>query len=435
MNKVLVYAPRPENRLTYVLKQMGTYFSELHFEICSSIETYQKWEGMSVQHGSEQLKSREIRISNDNSFLWTFDKIIADKEKLISKIPYCIFPDPSTDWLSGIFWHLSRIEEYEPRQKDKHGRFPATASLLFKNNVLRLPLVDHWVFQFAKKLEQCYHTNIKLKPADEPFSIGFDIDQFYKHKYKSWIKILGGTLRELSHGELTNVSERLKIYFGIRKDPFDSYEYIRQLNLDKEILYFFILAGGESPYDNNHRLNLKPVRKILEELQEFGVIGIHPSYKSFNQREIINNEIKRLQDKCRQPVVKSRQHYLKFTLPETYRFLIDCDIREDYSMAYPEMPGFRASSCRSFYWFDLEKNSETNLKIVPGTAMDRSYLSYLNYSPQRTLEDLTELWQITQKYKGHFHLIWHNSSFDFKGEWKGWEDLLKNFIRETKSGY
>ena len=41
-----------------------------------------------------------------------------------------------------VFYLVSRYEEYLPFQPDEHGRFPATASLAYRERFLDIPLVD-----------------------------------------------------------------------------------------------------------------------------------------------------------------------------------------------------------------------------------------------------------------------------------------------------
>ena len=69
-------------------------------------------------------------------------------------------------------------------------------------------------------------------------------------------------------------------------------------------------------------------------------------------------------------MVISRQHFIRFTLPDTYRQLINAGIKEEFSMGYGSVNGFRASVALPFYWFDLEKNEATSLLVYLFCFMD-----------------------------------------------------------------
>ena len=60
----------------------------------------------------------------------------------------------------------------------------------------------------------------------------------------------------------------------------------------------------------------------------------------------------------------SRFHYIKMHFPESYRNLITAGINEDYSMGYPEEPGFRAGIARPFYFYDIVEEKKCGLKIT-----------------------------------------------------------------------
>ena len=49
------------------------------------------------------------------------------------------------DIFSATFFLVSRYEEYLDFKPDNHNRFPATESVLYKNGLLEIPLVNQWV--------------------------------------------------------------------------------------------------------------------------------------------------------------------------------------------------------------------------------------------------------------------------------------------------
>ncbi|NOT38003.1 MAG: hypothetical protein HOP11_11550, partial [Saprospiraceae bacterium] len=97
-------------------------------------------------------------------------------------------------------------------------------------------------------------------------------------------------------------------------------------------------------------------------------------------------------------------------------------------MSFYNQTGFRAGTSHPFFFYDLAKEKITSLKIFPVIAMDRTYLKYLQYNKLQTLQDFSQLISEVKKFGGHTHVIWHNSSFDFQGEWIGYEGVFDEII-------
>ena len=111
------------------------------------------------------------------------------------------------------------------------------------------------------------------------------------------------------------------------------------------------------------------------------------------------------------------------SLPDTYRRLIEEGILEDYSMGYASAAGFRAGTCRPFYFFDLELNTETALKIFPFQVMDRTLKDYMGLSEEEAYKIMRSLVDSVYEMGGTFVSIWHNEAFSDHGEWKGWREI------------
>ena len=132
--------------------------------------------------------------------------------------------------------------------------------------------------------------------------------------------------------------------------------------------------------DKNINHNHPSLINLIRFISKNNLTGIHPSYKSFNNLEILKMEISRL-DKITSKTSISRFHYLKFTLPESYQILLKAGIKQDYSMGFVDRIGFRAGTCTPFNFYDLEKECTTDLKIFPFAYMDGVLNDKLKYTP------------------------------------------------------
>ena len=145
---------------------------------------------------------------------------------------------------------------------------------------------------------------------------------------------------------------------------------------------------------------------------------------------ILQKEKKRLEEIIGKEVIKSRQHFLMLKFPETYRNLLKAGIKEDYTMGYADDIGFRASIATPFPWFDLMENAPTDLMIHPFQVMDGTLnFLYLGLSKEEALSQTKTMIKTTQKARGTFCLLWHNSTLSDLDEWNGWFDLYEKILK------
>lgn len=434
MTQILIYTAVRHPRLDYVLEQIQSYTSSCQWRLCMDRDEFASADAVCIDYGNHQIRKDAYPIP----FTGWLNRPLAEYQHIPVQNEggeLLLFPSGQTgsfDLFAAVFYLLARVEEYLPFQEDALGRFPAQASLLYTYKSLRIPLVDQWVDELIRTLEFRYGQAIPRASIHPAWSLGIDVDQFYKYRHKSLIKTAGGMFRALVLGKATEFKTRFQVCSNSIRDPFDSYDRIFDLNIPDNQLLFFILSGGRSRFDKNHKLSHKRVSSCLHEIAQRAKVGLHPSYSSALDARSVALEKKNLEDALDKPVRFSRHHYLRIRFPQTYRLLLELKFQQDYSMGYPDEAGFRAGTCRPFYWYDLGRERQTTLLLFPIAAMDRCYLRADALSSEEIVLDLLELWQTCQRHGGHFHLNWHNSSLDFEGEWKGWENVLPSIIQQLQ---
>jgi hypothetical protein len=116
-------------------------------------------------------------------------------------------------------------------------------------------------------------------------------------------------------------------------------------------------------------------------------------------------------------------------LPETYQHLIDLEITEDYSMGYASHVGFRASTCTPFYFYDLDFEIQTPLKIFPFALMDTTLNDYMKLTPKQSLGKIRDLKNEVRAVNGTFITLFHNEALSNYLRWKGWSRLYDLMVK------
>lgn len=331
------------------------------------------------------------------------------------------------DIFSFSFFLLSRYEEYLPHTKDKYGRFPSSESIAHQSGFLQKPLVDVVILKFAKKLQEVF-PDLNFQVSLPEYLATYDIDNAYAYKYKGIIRSTGGLLKCLIHLDLKEFINRITVLFNIRKDPFDSYEYIQILQGKYRLnTYYFILFSEKGEYDRGlHPLN-KHLHHLIKQLEIGGNVGIHPSFASHLNKEKLKKEIAGLSSVLQRKITLCRSHFLLLDLPETYKNFIENGIEVDFTLGYADQAGFRASTCKSFNFFDLSANKETKLRLYPLTYMDGTLKEYMKLSVDEGLILIKQLMDSVKSVNGTFISLWHNETFG-KKTWNKWQKVYEQSL-------
>jgi hypothetical protein len=334
------------------------------------------------------------------------------------------------DPFSVSFYLITRYEEYLPFEPDEHGRFRPELSLAYREDFLRMPLVDAIVSQLKSLLIMKF-PGLDLPGRPFRFLPTFDIDIAFAHSAKGWPRATAAWMKLLLKGDFLQIKERVRTLLGQMPDPYNNF----RLQIDLAAIYghpliYFALLGDFSRYDKNNTHRSRKFRDLLSGLNQSAEMGLHPSYQSYLHPEILKKEKQRLEDIIQRPVTKSRFHYLRVKFPESFRILISENIKDDYSLGYSSMNGFRAGTCTPFYFYDLEKEERTDLRMHPFLFMDSAMIEHLKLTPESAIETIRELVNHVEKYGGEAVGIWHNYSLSEKGQFKGWEDVLISVFKQ-----
>jgi len=412
--------------LTRLLGLEVTYTNELPF--------FEKYQGPKFSYGVAVDKKYlffasngllfESRISGKELRHFTFEGklVFFPVHDTNSAIPFDLF--------AASFYLVSRYEEYLPHIRDNHNRYLASESDAYQQGYLNKPMVNIWSIKIREILHERF-TELKFVTPVYNFIPTIDIDAAYAYKNKGITRAIGGILRAFQSKEYDEVRHRIRVLMRIEHDPFDTFEL--QMQLQKKYNYqaiYFILLADYGPNDKNIPHNNRYFRSLIRYLADYAEIGIHPSYASSYQPSLMVMETNRLSKILKREVEHSRQHFLKLTLPETYRNLINNDIIHDYTMGYAEAPGFRASICTPFPFFDLDQDSHTNLMIHPFAVMDGTLHDYMKLDPQKAIATIIELLDEVKKVGGIFMPLWHNPALNEQGDWKGWLDVYLKMVEE-----
>ena len=432
---LLIYTPIITPRHKYIFKIFFNEIYQVKYRIVSNLDEFNKYNGAKLNYSNSKIEN-EIFIE---SIGLLNEKGISQQDITIECVNgvYSFFCSQSKasmffDVFSASFYLVSRYEEYLPYVKDMYERFQAENSLAYKHKFLQKPVVNIWVKLLLEKIMQKY-PDLKVDVPVYKYISTIDIDNAFYYIEKGFVRSLAGLFQSVFCFD-KRLKERISVLLGKQKDPYDTYAY--QLDLQKkyelEVVYFCLL-GEYGLNDKNISFTKRRFQLLIKHLSDYASIGIHPSYGSNSNDERLSKEINRLEGITKREVFKSRQHFLKLTLPDTYNSLIDQGITEDYTMGFASALGFRASICTPFSFYDLDTELTLPIKIFPFSVMDSTLLYYLKLSPQQSLKQIIELIQEVKNVGGTFISLWHNDTFSNYKQWKGWQNLYEEMIKLAKS--
>lgn len=433
---ILVYTHKITPRVRYIFKHLFTRTLLISVDFTTKVEDF-------VAHNGPKLSYTKTPLGNEffiksNSLL--FEQGVNDLEISIQKwdtIP-CFFPTNLKsvipfDIFAASFYLITRYEEHLPHVKDFHGRFTAEQSMAFKHGFLEKPIVDIWAYKFLAILKEKF-PEYGYQNRDYTYISTMDIDNVFAYKHKSLVRTVGGFFNDLFKFKLLEVWNRVAVIWNLKHDPFDTFDKILRLKKEHNIkTIFFFLVGDYSTFDTNVSASRNQYKLLIKRMVDYARVGLHPSYFTMQNAALLKKEKERLENITNMPIKKSRQHYLRFSLPETYQNLIDLEIEEDYSMGYASHVGFRAGTCTPFYFYDLDFEIQTPLKVFSFALMDTTLNDYMRLTPKQSLGRIRDLKNEVQAVNGTFITLFHNENLSDYLRWKGWKRLYESMLKIATS--
>ncbi|OSY88497.1 hypothetical protein WH52_07020 [Tenacibaculum holothuriorum] len=433
---ILIYTHKVTPRVRYIFKHVFTRILLIDIDFTSKVEEFVAYNGPKMSYTKLPLGKEFFIRSHDLLFQQGVNDVEIKIEKWKgvscffsagekSVIPYDIF--------GASFYLITRYEEYLPHIKDVHERFMATESLAFKHKFLEKPVVDIWAYRLLEELKKKY-PDYEYKKRFYNYISTIDVDNAYCYKHKGIVRTIAGFLKDTSQFKIFNMWDRFAVRFNIKKDPFNTFDKILRFKKELDVrTIFFFLIGDYTTFDTNVSASKTKFRLLIKEMVDYARVGLHPSYYSMKDATIIKKEKERLEGITNMPMKRSRQHYLRFSLPETYQKLIDLEIEEDYSMGYASHVGFRASTCTPFYFYDLDFEIQTPLKIFPFALMDTTLNDYMKLTPKQSLGKIRDLKNEVRRVNGTFITLFHNESLSNYLRWKGWGRVYGSMLKIVRS--
>ena len=344
---------------------------------------------------------------------------------------------------------LNRHSENGPSDvcasRDQHGRFPALASLAYREGFLRRPIVHDyaellwsWILQFDLGFQ-------RRRPwGDKDFAVcvTHDVDSVRRYSYPPVVTVAkalktGDPRRAFRIGR-----EYGRVMMGRQSEPYDTFDYMLAQEKGHGLVpTFYFMAGRygrKGPRCQDYRLDDENLVATVRRLENAGCeIGLHPSYDAFQRPDLLWQEKQTLEQTLGHPVVGMRQHFLRFEAPQSWRTWEQAGFTYDSTLAFSREEGFRAGICVPFRPFDLLENRELALWEVPLTVMDGMLFEHQGLDATEAQQRFNELVDTVEAVGGLFVFLWHNSFLDelvYPGVCSAYERLVGELAQRPALG-
>lgn len=430
--ELLVLIPKRTNRLVFIINHFCKDQMGLTAKYSTDVNEFAAYQGAKIHFGNAALGD-EFFIAADPLL---FERGIEEKDLNMGTYQYLpsIFSTYNRksqypfDLFAASFYLITRYEEYLPYIKDRYGRYSATESLAYRNGFLRKPLIDYWAMDLAQKLTARFPL-LEIESPAYKFIPTIDVDAAFAYKNKGSMRMIGGYFKDIFKRDWQELSKRTRVLLGKEKDPFDTFDYLHQIHSANKLKpIFFILFAEYHTNDKNNPTYNQAFQQLLTSIGDHAALGIHPSFNSNTVDGKLKQEIRNLSKIVHRQITKSRQHFLILHMPITYRKLVDLGITDDYTMGYAVEIGYRASTSRSFFFYDLEMEYTSSLRVHPFAVMEGTLRDYNHLDTAQSFEALKEVIDEAKKVGGTFMSLWHNESVSNQKRWVGWRDLYEKMI-------
>lgn len=332
------------------------------------------------------------------------------------------------DPFAAAFFLLSRAEEWTSLPADEHGRPLTNALHAARHDYLHRPVVDEWALLLAEAW-RARDPRLPIPRRSYQQVTTIDLDNGFKYLGREPWRSAGAWVREQLTGDRRSARERIAVLSGKAADPFElDDEVLDRLSRCSSRTIAFVLTSDRGKHDHAVPVEHPRYAAYLRRISAHAEIGLHPSYRTSTVQGLTEIERDRLANAVERPISASRQHFLRFATPGTFRTAIALGFSEEHSMGCHDRLGFRAGTCTPYKWYDLERDESTELTIHPFAAMDNTLSEKLRLTPENALHETERVIAAVKRVSGTFTGLWHESFLAATGAKASWRPAILRII-------
>lgn len=345
-----------------------------------------------------------------------------------------------------LFRHLARTDEYETDTKYEGLNWEWSFAPIEVQENIRKPTVDIAILEWVKegKLEQCNPTQ-PLWPDGKRFALCLthDIDvlqQFpWRERWRAFVqarqlppakrcRAFLGMLRYLAQFYVPQTQRQdfpLDMWLcaeaenGFRSTFFFVPDLREVAEPDIRDCYYryddsVIFDGRKSSVGDT-------VRSIAERSWD---VGLHGSICSSTSPAQLRREKASVERASGAEVISNRQHYLRFDVRTTPRYLEEAGFRADSSLGSNIDYGFRAGTGGPFPWYDLEREITYDLIEIPLVVQDNAIIKAVDGNEDLVVKRALEIIDRVAACSGVVTLLWHNNHTADTVQFRSYERIL-----------
>ena len=379
---ILIHTPVVRPRIIYIFRHFFQHRLGQEVSFTSDV-------GVFVAHSGPKMSYGDVPLGNE--FFIAANGLLADQG--VNSVDISVFQWEGMpaffatsaksqlpfDFFAASFYLMSRYEEYMPYVPDDLGRFKVEQSLAHNHNFLDLPLIDMWFECFVAAWTDFF----ELPPFTQQVStteLVIEIPQLYAYKYKTIFRSFFEGLYDFGRLRFAKIFDRLMVILRFREDPLIGLiEQMEAFRSTAVSFRFFALYATLGIHDKSLSVFSKKHQQELKSLSDYAPTAPLASFESTQKSQKLVQDITRFSGLIHRPIKSIRQHKLVLRFPDTYRTYASLGIKHDYSMQYPDVPGFRASTAHPFRFYDLGEEQQTPLTIHP-ICLSESHIRAQQYT-------------------------------------------------------
>ena len=262
-----------------------------------------------------------------------------------------------------------------------------------------------------------------------------DVDRVYKTF--QYIPSILAHIRRIEPSGIIKQARNLLSRRG-KDNPFWNFEEIMNLEnrLGVKSTFFFLNESGKpNPFSysswikftGRYNIDSPDIIEIIKKLHSEGFeIGMHGSYNSYNDVNLLKREKAELEEILGDRVYGIRQHYLNFDLQNTFNCQVVAGFEYDSTIGFNKGTGCRRGTCFPFYPLDHNTGKELPLLEIPLIIMD------VALNNRDLLGQCLEVMDEVERHKGVLTLLWHQSKLN-QDDLSGLIEIYKQLIETAQS--